>query len=128
MALEGGPGELGTILAKQKAAHLRDGIPSVEKRIDWLDRSIDLLATHGDKLNEAMREDFGHRSVDQSNFTDIAGSIGALKHAKKHVKSWMKPEKRSTDFPLGLFGAKALAQRFGIGNPVGDHRVGHLGP
>ena len=110
MALEGGPGELGTILAKQKAAHLRDGIPSVEKRIDWLDRSIDLLATHGDKLNEAMREDFGHRSVDQSNFTDIAGSIGALKHAKKHVKSWMKPEKRSTDFPLGLFGAKARIQ------------------
>lgn len=110
MALEGGPGELGTILAKQKAAHLRDGIPSVEKRIDWLDRSIDLLTTHGDKLNEAMREDFGHRSVDQSNFTDIAGSIGALKHAKKHVKTWMKPEKRSTDFPLGLFGAKARIQ------------------
>ena len=82
MALEGGPGELGTILAKQKAAHLRDGIPSVEKRIDWLDRSIDLLATHGDKLNEAMREDFGHRSVDQSNFTDIAGSIGALKQPR----------------------------------------------
>lgn len=110
MALEGGAGELGTILAKQKAAHLRDGIPSLEKRIDWLDRSIDLLATHGDKLNEAMREDFGHRSVDQSNFTDIAGSIGALKHAKKHVKTWMKPEKRSTDFPLGLFGAKARIQ------------------
>ena len=110
MALEGGPGELGTILAKQKAAHLRDGIPSLEKRIDWLDRSIDLLATHGDKLNEAMRDDFGHRSMDQSNFTDIAGSIGALKHAKKHVKTWMKPEKRSTDFPLGLFGAKARIQ------------------
>ena len=110
MALEGGAGELGTILAKQKAAHLRDGIPSLEKRTDWLDRSIDLLATHGDKLNEAMREDFGHRSVDQSNFTDIAGSIGALKHAKKHVKTWMKPEKRSTDFPLGLFGAKARIQ------------------
>ena len=47
MALEGGAGELGTILAKQKAAHLRDGIPSLEKRTDWLDRSIDLLATHG---------------------------------------------------------------------------------
>jgi coniferyl-aldehyde dehydrogenase len=107
MALEGGSGELGAILTKQKAAHLRDGIPSAEKRIDWLDRSIDLLVTHGDALNEAMREDFGHRSKDQSNFTDIAGSIGALKHAKKHLKSWMKPEKRSTDFPLGLFGAKA---------------------
>ncbi|MGB3624259.1 MAG: coniferyl aldehyde dehydrogenase [Henriciella sp.] len=108
MALEGGPsGDMNAILAKQKAAHLRDGIPSVEKRIDWLDRSIDLLVTHGKALNEAMCEDFGHRSKDQSDFTDIAGSIGALKFAKKHVKSWMKPEKRSTEFPLNLMGAKA---------------------
>ncbi len=108
MALEGGtPGDMGSILAKQKAAHLRDGIPSLEKRIDWLDRSIDLLVTHGNALNEAMREDFGHRSMDQSNFTDIAGSIGALKYAKKNVKSWMKPEKRSAEFPLNMFGAKA---------------------
>jgi len=34
------------ILAKQKAAHIRDGIPSAEKRIEWLDKSIDLLVTH----------------------------------------------------------------------------------
>lgn len=108
MALEGGPaGDMGSILARQKAAHIRDGIPSAEKRIDWLDRSIDLLVTHGQALSDAMCEDFGHRSKDQSSFTDIAGSIGALKHAKKHVRTWMKPEKRSTEFPFGLLGAKA---------------------
>lgn len=101
------PDQMNTILARQKAAHLRDGIPSAEKRIDWLDRAIDLLVTHGDSLCEAMRADFGHRSVDQSKFTDIAGSLGALKYAKKNLKKWMKPEKRSAEFPLGLFGAKA---------------------
>ena len=111
MALDGAsPDGMNAILAKQKAAHLRDGIPSAEKRAEWLDRSIDLLVTHRKALNEAMREDFGHRSVDQSDFTDIAGSIGALKYAKKNLSKWMKPEKRSTDFPLNLMGAKARIQ------------------
>jgi coniferyl-aldehyde dehydrogenase len=57
-----------------------------------------------------MCQDFGHRSKDQSGFTDIAGSIGALKHAKKHVAKWMRPDKRKAEFPLGLLGAKAQIQ------------------
>ena len=79
MALDGTPGSgMRGLLDRQKAAHLRDGIPSAAKRIEWLDKSIDLLATHGDALNDAMCSDFGHRSKDQSNLTDIAGSIGAI--------------------------------------------------
>lgn len=111
MALDVAPASgMSTLLAKQKDAHLRDGIPSVQKRIEWLDKSIDLLVTHGDALNEAMCADFGHRSKDQSNLTDIAGSIGALKFAKANVAKWMKPEKRKVEFPLGLLGSKAELQ------------------
>ncbi|RAN38393.1 coniferyl aldehyde dehydrogenase [Hyphomonas pacifica] len=108
MALDSASGSgMSTILAKQKAAHIRDGIPSAVKRIEWLDRSIDLLVTHGEALSEAMRDDFGHRSMDQSALTDIAGSIGALKFAKKNVAKWMRPEKRKAEFPLGLLGSKS---------------------
>ncbi len=111
MALDtSSPDEMSSVLARQKAAHIRDGIPSAERREEWLDKAIDLLVTHRKALSEAMSADFGHRSMDQSDFTDIAGSIGALKHAKKHLRKWMKPEKRSTDFPLGLMGAKAQIQ------------------
>lgn len=111
MALDGTPGTgMRALLDKQKAAHLRDGIPSIAKRTEWLDKSIDLLATHGSALNDAMCADFGHRSKDQSNLTDIAGSIGALKHAKAHLAKWMKGEKRKVEFPLGLLGSKAEIQ------------------
>lgn len=95
------------ILSKQKAAAVRDGIPAAAKRIEHLDKSIELLRTHCDALCDAMRADFGHRSDDESKFADVSGSIDALKFAKRHVGSWMKPEKRSTQFPLGLFGARA---------------------
>lgn len=87
------------LLDRQKAAHLRDGIPSAAKQIEWLDKSIDLLVTHGAALNDAMCADFGHRSKDQSNLTDIAGSIGALKFAKANLAKWMRPEKRKVEFP-----------------------------
>jgi coniferyl-aldehyde dehydrogenase len=111
MALDSAPTTgMAGILAKQKAAHIRDGIPSLAKRIEWLDKSIDLLVTYGDELNDAMSQDFGHRSKDQSALTDIAGSIGALKHAKKHTAKWMRPDKRKPEFPLGLLGSKAEIQ------------------
>ncbi|HEY0301148.1 MAG TPA: coniferyl aldehyde dehydrogenase [Rhizomicrobium sp.] len=99
------------ILDKQRQAHLKDGAPSAEKRLEWLDRSIALLIGHKDAITDALREDFGHRSVEASLFTDVAGSIGPLKHAKAHLKTWMKREKRKvTPAILGLFGAKAYVE------------------
>jgi len=96
------------ILDRQKAAHLRDGAPSLAKRLEWLDRCIALLVDHETALVEALNEDFGARSKDASRLTDIAGSIGPLKYAKANVAKWMKPEKRKvTPALLGLFGAKA---------------------
>ena len=95
------------LLERQKAASIRDGLPRQQTRIERLDKSIELLCDHSDALCEAMSADFGHRSIDQSRFSDISGSIDALKYAKKHVRSWMRPEKRATQFPLGLFGARA---------------------
>ncbi len=100
--------DMTAVLAAQKAAHLRDGAPSAEKRIDWLDRCIGLLVDHRAGIEAALMADFGSRSKEATAFTDVASSIGALKHAKAHLKSWMKPEKRkTTPAILGLFGVKA---------------------
>src|ERR1700744_575937 len=96
------------VLSRPKQVHIKDGPPSAEKRIEWLDRAIDLLVTHQDEIADALREDFGHRSVDASLFTDVSGSIAPLKNAKANLKSWMKREKRKVEPALlGLFGARA---------------------
>ncbi len=102
--------DLNTLLQRQKQACLAEGEPSAEKRTEWLDRSIDLLVTHGDALCDAMSADFGHRSRNQSEFSDIAASIESLKFAKKHLRKWMRPSRRSAQFPLGLLGAKATVR------------------
>jgi len=99
------------ILAKQKAAHIRDGAPSAEVRIDRLDRAIGLLIKHEAAIVAALNADFGNRAAEVSGVTDVAGSIGPLKHAKANVRAWMKPEKRkTTPALLGFLGAKAEVQ------------------
>ena len=99
--------EMLELLERQRKSYLAEGEVSLETRLDRIDRAIGVLVDHKDRLCEAMREDFGHRSVHQSMFTDVAGSIGPLKHAKKRLAKWMKPEKRKADFPMNLLGAKA---------------------
>ena len=36
------------ILTAQRQAHIKDGPPSAEKRIEWIDRAIGLLVGHKD--------------------------------------------------------------------------------
>jgi coniferyl-aldehyde dehydrogenase len=96
------------VLERQKAAHLRDGPPSAQLRIERIDRCIALLVDNRKAIKDALDADFGSRSRDATDLTDIAGSIGPLKHAREHLTKWMRPEKRkTTPAILGLFGAKA---------------------
>ena len=99
---------MNALLARQKAAHLRDGEPSAQKRIERIDRCIALLLDNRAAIEDAICEDFGSRSREATAFTDIAGSIGPLKHARANLEKWMRPEKRrTTPAILGILGAKA---------------------
>ncbi|MCZ6894979.1 MAG: aldehyde dehydrogenase family protein, partial [Gammaproteobacteria bacterium] len=96
------------VLERQRTDYLQTGPVTVDVRVDRLERAVGLLKGYQDKLVEALNEDFGHRSAHQSLFTDVAASIGPLRHAQKHLGKWMKPEKRKVGpFPLNLLGAKA---------------------
>ncbi len=106
----GQPINMQSVLERQRRDYIAKGAVSLNTRIDRIDRCIGILLDQKDEFCEAMRQDFGHRSVPQSMFTDIAGSITALKHARKNVAGWMKSEKRKVDFPLNLLGAKARVE------------------
>jgi coniferyl-aldehyde dehydrogenase len=98
------------IVDRQRAAHIKEGAPSAERRIDWIDRAIALLVDNQKAIAEALSSDFGHHSDDATQFIEVMGSIAPLKHAKKHLRQWMKPEKRKAEFPLNLLGAKARVE------------------
>ncbi len=63
------------------------------------------------KIRPAPSEPQARKRLNARRILDIAGSIGPLKHAKAHLRTWMRPEKRKpTPALLGLFGAKAKVQ------------------
>ncbi|AQQ68154.1 coniferyl aldehyde dehydrogenase [Microbulbifer agarilyticus] len=99
--------ELTTRLEAQRAAFLAEGHVSAEVRINRINRAIAQLQKYQDQIADALNSDFGHRSTQHSKLMDVAAGIGPLVHARKHLKKWMRAEKRSTLFPLNLFGARS---------------------
>lgn len=95
------------ILKLQRDAFTASRPEGMAIRKDRIKRAMALLRDKGEELCKAMSADFGNRAMEQSMLTDIAGTVGAGKHALKHMDKWAKREKRPVQFPLGLLGAKA---------------------
>ncbi|MFN2287606.1 MAG: coniferyl aldehyde dehydrogenase [Chromatocurvus sp.] len=102
--------ELQTLLDRQRDAYLAEGAVDAETRIDRLDRGIDVVYANRDRIIEALNSDFSCRSREVTLMTDVAASLGPLKHSRKHVRDWMRGEKRSTMFPLNLLGGRSRVE------------------
>ncbi len=99
--------QLNAMLDAQRQAFANETYPSLSTRLDRLDRCIDLIVTHQDKICEAVEKDFGCRSKHVTRFTDLFISLQNLKFVKKNLKKWMKAEKRQAMFPAGLLGGSS---------------------
>lgn len=99
--------QIRAVLEAQRADYLKEGAVSAETRIDRLDRCIDALLKYADPLQQALNKDFTCRPREVSLLTDVGSSISALKHSRKHLRKWMKGEKRPSMFPFGLLGARS---------------------
>ena len=103
--------QMQSILDRQRAAYLAEGVVSSETRMDRLERAVQVVKKHQKAFVQAMNEDFGHRSEHQSLFTDVASSVGPLRHAQQSLKRWQKKDKRKvTPGILALLGAKAWVE------------------
>ncbi len=97
------------LLQKQRSAFVAEGFVSAPTRIDRLDRAISVLHDNRDAIADALEQDFGNRSRHQT-FMELYATLESLKHAKKHVRRWMKHDKRKVPMPLSLIGAKARVE------------------
>jgi coniferyl-aldehyde dehydrogenase len=95
------------VLARQQAASLAEGPPSAKVRIARIDRVINLLVEHQQRLCEALARDFTWRSHDQSLLADVLLPLRGLKYARDHVHRWMRPERRKAELGGGWLGARA---------------------
>src|SRR5208283_2968447 len=109
------PGDAGLLLEAQQAAFRAEGVVSAGTRMDRLDRALDLLVTHQDAFCEAAAADFGQRHATMTRFMDILPAYSALKHARTHVRRWMRPQRRRVGLPAGAPGVRAEIVRQPLG-------------
>ena len=71
------------ILEKQKAFFVKNGPPSYDLRIDRLDRMKSLVMENRYKIVDALNEDFGVRSKNQSMATDVYTIVPSIECKEK---------------------------------------------
>ena len=83
---------LRTIIARQRAAFRKEGVPSIAMRVDRLRRAEHMLVDNRDEIASALSKDFGHRSRDVTMIGDIKAAVAGLRLAAAQVEAWMAPE------------------------------------
>src|SRR5262245_46345282 len=95
------------VLASQRLALASEGAPSAAVRRDRLDRAIAVLVDRRREWRDAVAADFSHRPDAESLLVDTLIPLENLRHAKKHLRTWMKPERRASNFPFNWLGARS---------------------
>jgi coniferyl-aldehyde dehydrogenase len=90
-------GEARRIFDLQHSASRKDPAAGVELRRDRLERLRSVIAGNEAALAEAISNDFGVRSRTETELLEIVPTLNAIRHARKNVARWMRPERRRVD-------------------------------
>ncbi len=76
----------------------RHGPPADARlRRDRLERLRAVVATNAAAFAKAISDDFGVRSRTETELLEIVPTMSAIRHARKNVARWMRPERRRVD-------------------------------
>ena len=85
-------------LARQRAAYLAHPVPTLAERKADLRTLQRFIRDHKAALCEAISADYGHRSRHETLLAEIFPAIDGIDHAIKHLRGWMKPQRRAVDW------------------------------
>ena len=105
---------LHALLSAQKNAYDRQGIPSLEHRLASLNDLFNILKTNQHAIAEAISKDFGHRAQQETQLAELFLCIDGIRYIRKHLKKWMRPQKRSTSIWLLGSGNRVIPQPLGV--------------
>ncbi len=107
--------ELAATLKLQRAAYFSQPHPSFDERRTDLHKLQAFIRDHREVLVEAVNADYGNRSRHETLFTEIFTVIDGVDHVVKHLRKWMRPQRRGVDL-RNFFGARnwVLAQPLGV--------------
>ena len=69
-------------------------------------------------MADAIAEDFGNRSRHETRLLEVFPALEAIRHARRHVAGWMKPERRATGLWFLPGRSRILKQPLGVAGIV----------
>jgi aldehyde dehydrogenase (NAD+)/coniferyl-aldehyde dehydrogenase len=112
--LEGAVGFLAPIHARLRGAAVRDPHPDWRSRAALLDALERLLRENAQAIANAISADFGNRSQHETQLLELFPSFEAIRHGRRHLKSWMRPERRAVSMWFLPGRARVLHQPLGV--------------
>ncbi|MFV0277385.1 MAG: coniferyl aldehyde dehydrogenase [Parahaliea sp.] len=99
----------------QREAYLAAPNPVFAERKQDLLTLKRMVSENLDAISAAISEDYGNRSTHESKFAEIINVTDGINDTIKHLKAWMKPQKRHVDKTMYL-GAKSrlIPQPLGV--------------
>jgi coniferyl-aldehyde dehydrogenase len=70
--------------------------PTLAERLDRLARLRAAISDNEARFDQAISADFGHRCATETAIAETLLVLGEIKHAAKHLKAWMAPQRVST--------------------------------
>ncbi|MCG9577945.1 coniferyl aldehyde dehydrogenase [Vibrio tubiashii] len=92
--------DLKHLFSEVKASYSSLPYPELEQRLEWLRILKYELLERKQMLVDALRQDYGYRSEFDSLICDLLPAITHINYTIKHLKSWIKPSKRSAGLLL----------------------------
>ena len=88
------PSQLTQALELQRRSFDADSNPARAIRRDRLDRLRRMLREHADSIRDAIAADFGVRASQETLLLEQFTSLEGIAHARRHLRRWMRTERR----------------------------------
>ena len=106
---------LTTQFEKQRAYYLADPIPDYQQRKEDLTNLKRMINENREEIIAAISEDYGNRSRQESQFAEIISVTDGINDVIKHLKKWMKVQKRHVDMSMFAGGKnRVIPQPLGV--------------
>lgn len=102
--------------AFERQCRARDTGPVLDlhARLTALKALDSLLRANADALCTAVDHDFKGRAPQETRLLEIFPALEAIRHARRHLKRWMKPERRPTNMWFLPGRSRVLYQPLGV--------------
>ncbi len=101
-------------LRRMQDAQRKSGAPSYEERVLRLDRLERAVRSRKGEMASAISSDFGNRSTHESLLAEVFLLLGAINHARAHLRDWMEKDEREVPWVFLPARAEVLAQPLGV--------------